>query len=568
MTLQRKQTKKKEVVKLLDISIPSNILDVLLGYLLYYPQMDKEVATSIYYLFIKINKGLYIDNIYLELKFDLILFVSELIVKKNITSNKLIEGAIETKFITEYLEELDEVLDICHELVDPDNFKEADVNYIIEYINERSTYIAIYENKDLLDHLMHKLNVNDTDNFMEYAESLLTVTQKISKGISNSKTIKTAKRGFTLGRTSFETEDSSFRQSLSKTLDEIHSPSNTIHTGLQQHNSQLNGGWKSSTVYLYLGITNGGKSVLLLQSLKWFLRYNRHIVCRNTRLKPLALYITLEDNVDVVTERLFELFVDEDTRNKNSLDAYKDKKEVERLISEAMDFQNHDLHIHIEYRKNKSITVTDIELMMDDLEEQGFETKLVVLDYIKRINPIEYRNDMRLDLAECMNDLVYLANSRKVPVVTASQLNRNGISLVEDAVSKNKVNIVQEIGAKDVGESSAMIENSHYVYAMYNEFSQSTNKKYITFKEMKKKGKSKGGISFFAQPYISSDSIIIDEDYGLKKSKAILNLGDGLENFNKENTNKTRTTRNLKKDSISEDKTILYQSMSDEKNFE
>jgi hypothetical protein len=113
-----------------------------------------------------------------------------------------------------------------------------------------------------------------------------------------------------------------------------------------------------------------------------------------------------------------------------------------------------------------------------------------------------------------------------------------------------------------------MIENSHYVYAMYNEFSQSTNKKYITFKEMKKKGKSKGGISFFAQPYISSDSIIIDEDYGLKKSKAILNLGDGLENFNKENTNKTRTTRNLKKDSISEDKTILYQSMSDEKNFE
>lgn len=561
MTLQRKQTKKKEVVKLLDISIPSNILDVLLGYLLYYPQMDKEVATSIYYLFIKINRSLYIDNIYLELKFDLILFVSELIVKKNITSNKLIEGAIETKFITEYLEELDEVLDICHELVDPDNFKEADVNYIVEYINEKLMYIALYEEKENLNHLLHKLDVNDVDNFGEFGENFKNLLQKITKDIGNTSNKKANGQDY-ISCTEAHTN------SIRKTIKELNNKTAVIKTGIKFLNLQLEGsGFKAGNVYLFAAKSGGGKSLWLLTLIRFYILYNKDIVCRNTRLKPIALYISLENSIQESNFRLFEMFIPEEIRQGKEYNDFT-PEEIQQLYTEH-GWNNENQPYAIYYRKNKSINANDIENIIEDLEEKGYEAKLVIVDYIKRMKPIDPTNDLRIDLGEIVNDLMTLSKSKNVPVVTATQLNRQAVGTLEE-LSKKSTNVVQEITSANIGESGLMLENVSFAFIVHMETSLSTGVKYLTMNRIKSRGKLHTQENYFAIPYINQNSIIIDEDYGLKKTNSIHNIGDGLSSYNSESSakSKTRTTRNLRKDSISEDKTILYQSMSDEKNFE
>lgn len=559
MTLQRKQTKKKEVVKLLDISIPSNILDVLLGYLLYYPQMDKEVATSIYYLFIKINRGLYSENLFLELKFDLILFVSELIVKKNITSNKLIEGAIETKFVTEYLEELDEVLDICHELTNPDNFKDSDVNYIIEYVNEKLMYIAIYEEKSNLEHLIHKLNVNDVDNFGEFGENFKNLLQKITKDIGNSSNRKSGGQDYISGT---EGQLSSIR----KTIKDLNNKTAVIKTGIKFLNLQLEGsGFKAGNVYLFAAVSGGGKSLLLLTVIRWFILHNKNIITRNERLKPIAVYISLENSVAETNFRLFEMFIPEELREGKEYNDFT-PEEINQLYIEH-GWNNEDQPYAIYYRKNKSLNANDIENILDDLEEKGYEAKIVIVDYIKRMKPIDPTNDLRIDLGEIVNDLMTLSKSRDVPVVTATQLNRQAVGTLEE-LSKKSTNIVQEITSANIGESLLMLENTSFAFIVHTETSKSTGVKYLTMNRIKSRGKLHTQQNYFAIPYINPNSIIVDEDCGLKKFNSIDNIADGLIDFKPSGNTKTRTSRNLKKDSISEDKTILYQSLTDEKNFE
>ena len=557
MTLQ---TKKKEVVKLLDISIPSNILDVLLGYLLYYPQMDKEVATSIYYLFIKINRSLYIDNIYLELKFDLILFVSELIVKKNITSNKLIEGAIETKFITEYLEELDEVLDVCHDIVNPDNFNDNDANYMIDYINEKMMYIAIYEEKSNLEHLIHKLNVNDVENFGEFGENFKNLLQKITKDISRS--VKDSDNNYISG-----TEK--HNDSLKKTIDDMNNKSNVIKTGITIHNQQMSeGGYVPGEVYLYVAPTQGGKSLILLQTIRWYLLYNKGIQTRNPRKKPIAVYITLENNMKQTNARLFNTFFDEDFRKGKKYNDFT-SEEVQQMYIEH-GWTDPEQPYAIYYHKNKTLSSNDIELIIDNLEEQNYEVKLVAVDYVKRLKPNEPTQELRIALGEIVNDLMTLAQTKNVPIVTATQLNREAVGKLEEAAKKAQNNIILDIDSSKIGESGLMLENTSFCFLMYREYSKSTNKRYLTINRVKCRDESQTDQNYFAIPYTSPTSLIVEEDYGKKKMNHIINVGDGLIDYNSESNNKskTRTTRNLRKDSISEDKTILYQSMSDEKNFE
>lgn len=561
MTLQRKQTKKKEVVKLLDISIPSNILDVLLGYLLYYPQMDKEVATSIYYLFIKINRSLYIDNIYLELKFDLILFVSELIVKKNITSNKLIEGAIETKFITEYLEELDEVLDICHDVVNPDNFSDADVNYIIEYINEKLMYIALYEEKSNLEHLLHKLDVNDVDNFGEFGESFKNLLQKITKDIGSSNNRKSAADSY-ISCTENQTN------SIRNTIKELNNKTSVIKTGCKFHNLQLSGGgYCTGSTYIYIARSGGGKSLFLLTLLRWWLLYNKGIITRNPRLKPICVYISMENGIQETNQRLFEMFIPEEMREGKEYNDYT-PEEIQQLYTElGWNDENHAYAIY--YRKNKSVNANDLEIIIDDLEEQGYEVKLLAVDYLKRMKAIDHTNDIRLDLGEIVNDLMTLAKSKNIPIVTATQLNRQGCTILEE-LAKKSTNIIQEVTSGNIGESSLLLENCSFAFLMNREVSLSTGVNYLTMNRIKSRGKLHTQENYFAIPYTSPTSIIIDEDYGLKKTNSIHNIGDNLANFESGNSgkSKTRTTRNLRKDSISADRTIIYESIMDEKNFE
>lgn len=233
-----------------------------------------------------------------------------------------------------------------------------------------------------------------------------------------------------------------------------------------------------------------------------------------------------------------------------------------------MDWSKHRYAIY--YHKNKTLNANDIELIIDNLEQQNYEVKLLAVDYVKRLKPNEHTQDLRIALGEIVNDLMTLAQSKNIPIVTATQLNREAVGKIEEAAKKSQSNIILDVDSSKIGESGLMLENTSFCFLMYREYSKSTGKRYLTINRVKCRDESQTDQNYFAIPYTSPTSLILEEDYGKKKLNSIINVGDGLADFNPNSNIRTKTTRNLRKDSISADKTLLYTSTlsNEDKNFE
>ena len=69
----------------------------------------------------------------------------------------------------------------------------------------------------------------------------------------------------------------------------------------------------------------------------------------------------------------------------------------------------------------------------DRLEDEGYEVIAFLQDYIMRIKPVERTGDSYQDLGNIVNEFKTYAMLKKVPVITASQLNREAIKIIEES---------------------------------------------------------------------------------------------------------------------------------------
>ena len=83
----------------------------------------------------------------------------------------------------------------------------------------------------------------------------------------------------------------------------------------------------------------------------------------------------------------------------------------------------------------------------------------MIQDYIKRIRPEDYAGDMRLDLGNVINDFHNYAVFYDIPVLTASQFNREGVRIVDESRSNNRHDLVTKLGRAMIGESGLIEEN-------------------------------------------------------------------------------------------------------------
>ena len=450
------------------------------------------------------------------------LVIENLIALLNIRNS----GISHIEIITEKLidskspEEQQSILELIDEVEahDMGRMTEANIDECAKYVEDRLRFSAIFRHRQALEDNLSEIRTGSYESFDSVASSFEMTCKELSLDI------KRAMHERDYDNADFSLSDSS--DMIRQVHNHFNKSSNIINTGIQCHNRQLNGGYQAGRVYLYLAISGGGKSMMLLNTVKWFLKHNTHIKSENPALKPVALYITQENDMNETVERMFNLCVPSDKRDNREFKDI-DPSEIEKLWKQY-GYTGEDQDIVLRYRPNKSIDTADVDGMITELAEEGKEVKLLIHDYIKRVNPVNYANDIRLDLGEVINEFSVIAKQRKIPVITASQLNREALRKIVES-SKKSANVAEKISGADVGESALIIENCDYAFIIHNEETIS-GKKFLTFNRIKSRGKITYLRNFIAQPYDATDSLI--DDFNCTTPLSSFDLSDSLNSFN------------------------------------
>lgn len=277
-----------------------------------------------------------------------------------------------------------------------------------------------------------------------------------------SKSFKAVKESMNENRHTISSHDGNFMNLLDKMIKYETNPSSKIKTGIKLFNNMLNGGFENGRVYCALGTPKGWKSGFMFSSAIWTKKYNKDLKAKDPNKKPVILYLTLE-NTETETLRRAVTYA-----NGNNIDFNKVSKEqlYQSLLQSGFlsynDSDPNEIGIIIKYAPNKSVTVSDIGVMLDDLEKQGNECIFLIVDYLKRIKPSSKNKELRIELGEITDELTVLAKERDIPILTAMQLNRGAMKELNDTPHNNldsAISASRNIGASNIAESVDVIQN-------------------------------------------------------------------------------------------------------------
>jgi len=316
-----------------------------------------------------------------------------------------------------------------------------------------STLLKYSVASDEASEIINTLNEISGDTSLDIAKDLDKVqklmNQMQTKLIKYDESINNANNAVSLG-------DSSFISRMSKVIEREKNPSSTVRTGIQKFNEILGGGFKAGRVYCVMAPMKNWKSGLLFTSCFWAKKYN-NLKAKDPTKQPVILYITLENSIDESIVRMMGYCEGNDYHMAEHTTA----ENMKILSAHGLYAEDPtEATIDMVYRPNKSITVKDIGMLMDEYEKMGKEVVYLAVDYIKRIRPEIITKDLRLDLGGIADDLHVLAIERDIPIFTAMQLNRSAISEMDSAETfESKLSAFNRIGASNAGESIDIPQN-------------------------------------------------------------------------------------------------------------
>jgi replicative DNA helicase len=167
--------------------------------------------------------------------------------------------------------------------------------------------------------------------------------------------------------------------------------------------------------------------------------------------------------------------------------------------------------IIIKYVPDNSVDTGYLYTLAEDLEDEGYEVMCMVQDYIKRIRPTNYTGDIRLDLGTIVNEFKIFAAIKDIPVISASQLNRDATKHIDEGRKTNKADLLRLLGRSNIGESMLMLENIDCGFMLAPEFDQ-TGAKYMGIQRIKMRYRATNRESIY-QPFAPGNAIKLVEDF-------------------------------------------------------
>lgn len=504
---------------------PKSILNLFIGYSLYpdTSKVSKMDLSNLYKLLKMTDERSY--------EFDVSMY-ARLELAKKILEARIEKGLYSFDAIMSYCNIENDVENnkLINNISSFTNLTESEIKYITRAVTDRLQYAFILLYKEIILNEFLKI---DTGEFTSYKEVVAEVKEQCAQLLNDIRKADAATM-----KKSFSLKEGIFEELVTSAVSSITDPGTALVTGVQMLNDMLSPGYMPGRLYIWLGISGSFKSLMLLMSCYWIKKYNKI----ETTKTPTVLYITTENSIDESIIRLFNM-----STTCGDIRQYL-PEEIAGMMRESggLTLDDGDTDIVMQYYNNFEISTGDIYNIVDDLEDNNREVIAVVVDYIKRIRSISPTIDERIRLANVSNELKDLSVNLKIPVITAQQINRAGNMALDNASETGKEDLARFLGRGNIAQCWDIIENSDWCGILNIEVEKSSNIKYLTVKEIKKRYKSMTNITYFNQPFVDVDSIQMVEDVGWSTPAGKISLATNLNIVDNSMVNSTRGDKSAK----------------------
>lgn len=323
----------------------------------------------------------------------------------------------------------------------------------------------------------------------------------------------------------FSLSEDKFDECIRTTYDKITSPSNRLVTGLTGLNEMLGGGYESKRVYALFGLPSEGKSITLLDMALQIKKYNTGYRCKDPTKRPCVVYFTLENDLEETIARLCEMSGIDGSMSDYSIDELimKLRTEGELYLNSASP-----IDIIMKYKPGMSVDTSYLYTLTEELEDDGYETIAVIIDYIKRIRSSLDNSDTRVWLGNVVNEFKVFASTKDLVVISASQLNRDATSHIDESRKANKSDLVRMLGRSQIGESLLILENLDGAFLIAPEWTKE-GQKFLGFQRIKKRYKA-SDLTYLYYPYKGDIKLL--EDLNALEPVYKTTMRDIPQNFN------------------------------------
>lgn len=384
------------------------------------------------------------------------------------------------------------------------------------------------------------------------------------------------------------------RHIIQKTLSSQLNPGNKISTGIRMLDAMIDGGLEGKRVYTLVGIPKRFKSGTMLNIVLNIASEYVDYRLKDTSKTPAILYITQENSIEETFVRIFEYFgLDfenetkeyglevkyEKNRKGKEIKKYKlSDKAVEIVYKKIMEYtyEKTGIVLRVRYIPPMTVDTSILDSIYDEyLNIDGQELIMVAHDYIKKIRSqsipvITNAAENRLVLGAVIDEFEKFAKNKEIPVLTISQINREGVKLLEEAAEGRKKQ-TRKINAGHIGDSNLIAENSD-VCILINREEDDEGNDYQSFKMLMSRVKD-CGIHEFYQPFdddpryngfrivkdiildhsVAVEQIYFDESSEEKKVKNSSNEGIKGRSKNRNNAEASKILDEMEEDSDEED---------------
>ena len=381
--------------------------------------------------------------------------------------------------------------------IEHNHMGKKDIEFMNSMVYSQLNMIFMHEYNDAMMKLLGDLKNNEFGRESEDCDNAIRLFQGLLNELTKAQRKSKQENRFNL------TDEDHFNAIMLEGAERALSTSHYLQTGWQGMNKMLNGGFEDARVYNFIGATGGFKSGLLLNLMKQIKLYNKGRSHKDPTKRPTILFLSQENNIWETFLRIYGIFGGTDIKSHKP-------KEIIQIMKKGgfcVVQDEQDIDIEFRYYGNMDISVPDIKGIVEELDNSGKEVICVIQDYIERLPPMA-NSEKRNALADVSNQMHDLAIELDIPIITASQFNREGVSIIEEQREKGNADIGRKVGTGNISESFGMLKNFDVNIAIVVEYDSNEERYYLSFRRLKFRGDTTKSIEYFLQPFAGKNTQI------------------------------------------------------------
>lgn len=382
--------------------------------------------------------------------------------------------------------------------IEHNHMGKKDIEFMNSMVYSQLNMIFMHEYNDAMMKLLGDLKNNEFGRESEDCDNAIRLFQGLLNELTKAQRKSKQENRFNL------TDEDHFNAIMLEGAERALSTSHYLQTGWQGMNKMLNGGFEDARVYNFIGATGGFKSGLLLNLMKQIKLYNKGRSHKDPTKRPTILFLSQENNIWETFLRIYGIFGGTDIKSHKP-------KEIIQIMKKGgfcVVQDEQDIDIEFRYYGNMDISVPDIKGIVEELDNSGKEVICVIQDYIERLRPPMTNSEKRNALADVSNQMHDLAIELDIPIITASQFNREGVSIIEEQREKGNADIGRKVGTGNISESFGMLKNFDVNIAIVVEYDSNEERYYLSFRRLKFRGDTTKSIEYFLQPFTGKNTQI------------------------------------------------------------